>query len=441
MTEEQVVQLAPDAASLKAGKALAVENKWVTLSYNSRVLWGEVQGSGKEPYRTQVDLQQTAFKCSCPSRKFPCKHGLGLLLLFAKSAPGFKNSEDEPAWVSEWIGKRQTKAEKAAEPAAEVNPEQKEKDRLKRQQQRYQKVDAGVGELSQWLRDMVRTGTLSVPEKGPRYFEQTAARMVDAQATGLANGVKAFNHIAYSGSNWQSEVLKQCSQLYLWTQAFKNLPQLQPPLQEDVKNAIGWGRSAKDLGEEAESVTDDWLVLGRMSREEDRITVQQNWLYGYTSGRIALILNFSYQNAGVETPLVPGRISKATLQFYPSAFPFRALVAEHRGYENMYPQANAFPDFSEAETFLNQIWQAQPWADEIPLWVDQLQLVKAENDWFLRDNKSQVMSIDSAFDEMKILQLLALSGGQSMRLAILYSEGSVYPLGFQLGATYHLLAV
>ncbi len=441
MTEEQVVQLAPDAASLKAGKALAVENKWVTRACNFRVLWGEVQGSGKDPYRTQVDLQQTAFKCSCPSRKFPCKHGLGLLLLFAKSASGFQSSADEPAWVSEWMDKRQTKVEKVAETAQEVNPEQKEKERLKRQQQRHQKVATGVTELSQWLRDLVRAGTLHVPEKGYRHFEQTAARMIDAQASGLANGVKAFNRITYSGSDWQSQVLKQCSQLYLWTEAFKNLDDLPLPLQEDVKNAIGWGRSAKGLSQEAERIRDEWLVMGRRSWEEDRISVQQNWLYGYHSGRVALVLHFSYQNAGVETPLVPGRVSKATLQFYPSAFPFRALVSEHQGYADTNPEARAFEDFSQAETFLNRIWQAQPWADEIPVWMDRLELIKAENQWFLRDCKHQVLPIAPAWDEMNLFQLLALGGGQPMRLALLYSDGYVYPLGLQEETQYHLLSV
>nr|WP_279163542.1 SWIM zinc finger family protein [Rhodococcus erythropolis] len=27
-----------------------------------------------------VDLRGPAYKCSCPSRKFPCKHALGLLV-------------------------------------------------------------------------------------------------------------------------------------------------------------------------------------------------------------------------------------------------------------------------------------------------------------------------------------------------------------------------
>ncbi len=46
---------------------------------------GLCQGSGRQPYQARVDLAEPAFKCSCPSRKFPCKHGLALLLLFAKT--------------------------------------------------------------------------------------------------------------------------------------------------------------------------------------------------------------------------------------------------------------------------------------------------------------------------------------------------------------------
>ena len=33
------------------------------------------------PYRTVADLAGPASKCTCPSRKFPCKHALGLMLV------------------------------------------------------------------------------------------------------------------------------------------------------------------------------------------------------------------------------------------------------------------------------------------------------------------------------------------------------------------------
>ena len=84
-TAERVQGLAPDAASAKAGLGLAGPRKWVSIGREDNALWGECQGSGKTPYRSQVDLTDGASKCSCPSRKFPCKHSLGLLLLHRMS--------------------------------------------------------------------------------------------------------------------------------------------------------------------------------------------------------------------------------------------------------------------------------------------------------------------------------------------------------------------
>ena len=78
LTEEQILQLAPDDSSVKAGKGLATLSKWVLRECSGRAVWGHCQGSGKNPYQTVIDLNDIAFKCSCPSRKFPCKHGLGL---------------------------------------------------------------------------------------------------------------------------------------------------------------------------------------------------------------------------------------------------------------------------------------------------------------------------------------------------------------------------
>ena len=40
LTEEQIAQLAPDAASVKAGKGLANRTKWVLLEHSDRAIWG-----------------------------------------------------------------------------------------------------------------------------------------------------------------------------------------------------------------------------------------------------------------------------------------------------------------------------------------------------------------------------------------------------------------
>lgn len=104
-TPDQVVALATDASSVKAGQKLSKLSGWLTTGTNGTVLWGEFKGSGKSPYRTQIVLGEPAFKCTCPSRKFPCKHALGLLLGYSEN-PSAVGQSDPPDWVQEWLDKR-----------------------------------------------------------------------------------------------------------------------------------------------------------------------------------------------------------------------------------------------------------------------------------------------------------------------------------------------
>ncbi len=99
---EQVITLAPDTGAAQSSRGLATSGQWLRLGQGAGVIWGECQGSAAEPYQTQVDLTGPAFQCGCPSRKRPCKHGLGLLLLFAGQPQCFEIAQ-APAWVSEWL--------------------------------------------------------------------------------------------------------------------------------------------------------------------------------------------------------------------------------------------------------------------------------------------------------------------------------------------------
>ena len=75
---------APDSTSQIAGRRLARPGPWSAIGVSDGLLWGECQGSGKTPYRVTVDTGGRRYQCSCPSRKFPCKHALGLLFLWAE---------------------------------------------------------------------------------------------------------------------------------------------------------------------------------------------------------------------------------------------------------------------------------------------------------------------------------------------------------------------
>src|SRR5574342_255138 len=122
LTVEQINSLAPDSSSLKTAQGLANVRHWVNLGENDKALWGECKGSGKEPYKVRIDLLNVGYACSCPSRKFPCKHSLGLMLLSATS-PASLTEKHPPLWVAEWLEKREerkTKAERKVQAEGET---------------------------------------------------------------------------------------------------------------------------------------------------------------------------------------------------------------------------------------------------------------------------------------------------------------------------------
>ncbi len=106
---DSVLALAPDDASRRAAATLARPAPWDGAGAAGDLVWGQCAGSGKNPYQVIVDLTGPAFKCSCPSRKFPCKHALAVLLLWSA---GTVPDEREPAdYARAWQEARQAKAQ------------------------------------------------------------------------------------------------------------------------------------------------------------------------------------------------------------------------------------------------------------------------------------------------------------------------------------------
>ena len=308
-TTEQIIALAPDASSAKNGQALVDTRKWVSLGENEQAVWGECQGSGKLPYQTQIDLRVTAFRCSCPSRKFPCKHGLGLFLLKLSQPTAFTENTP-PDWVSEWLKARVQKQAKQSEPAGHVvDPAGK----AKRAQQRHSKVTAGMQDLELWLRDLVRQGLAAAAGQPYSFWDAVAARLVDAQAPGVARLVREMASIPHSGAGWQERLLENLGRVYLLIEGFKRLETLPAETQADIRTQIGWTKSEELLA--ASSVRDRWLVLAQRVAEEDRLRVQRIWLWGSESEQAALILHFAHGNEALETSLVPGTSVDAELVF------------------------------------------------------------------------------------------------------------------------------
>ncbi len=419
-TEEQILALAPDDASKKSGKGLAGAANWVSFGANSDAIWGECQGSGSKPYQTQVDLNNIAFKCSCPSRKFPCKHGLGLMLFYSKDQNHFSGKEI-PAWVSEWLGKRTEKAEKIEEKVAKPVDEVAQ---AKRQQARVSKVKDGIEELLLWIKDIIRNGAMHIPEKPYAFWNGMAKRMVDAQAPGLATMVNGLGEIPYFKEGWQHIFLDRLLAIYLLIEGYRNIETLEPAMQAEIRALIGFTQSQSELKAQT-GIKDNWCVIARQVTEEERLIVEKFWLYGTQSQQYALILQFTVNSQARELALLPGSVIEAELVFYNADLPLRALLKE----QTATRQSTALAGHTNWEAVIEaQVkWnERNPFITELPFVVNLLRPVNHNEQWWLQDTDNNMMQM---VQPTGLYELLALCGGQHLPMVVLGKEHKYQPVG------------
>lgn len=432
LTEDQILTLAPDESSKKSGKDLSNAAKWGTKGVNEFALWGECQGSGSKPYRTQIALNNIAFKCSCPSRKFPCKHGIGLLLLYAKNGQSFIDHK-APDWVTEWLNKRSDKEEnKTAKKDKLVD----EAAQAKRLQARENIVEDGINELLLWIKDIVRNGILSIPEKGAQFFGGMSKRLIDAKAPGLAGMVKNLGNINFYFEGWQSLFMDQMARIYLVIAAYKNKEGISSLITEDVRTQIGFTQATEILKEQ-NGIVDSWLVLGKQTTEEDGLVTERNWLYGTQTDKYALVLQFIVRGQGAGFSITPGMTLNAELVFYESIQPLRALIKkEIQGGENQLvkPFQN-WEQVAEAETILNR---SLPFRSERPFIIKNITPVQFDNSWWLADENHNLVQLKSKYKYL--YTILSLSGGEPMNMAVLGKENRYEPLGVWNNSHYMMVS-
>jgi hypothetical protein len=435
-TSDQVLKLAPDASSARSGRDLAAARKWVSLGCDDQAAWGECQGSGATPYQTRIDLGEPAFRCSCPSRKFPCKHALGLFLLYAEQRGAFA-TDAQPEWVAEWLDSRAKKAEqraKKAEPAGEGEAGAAAvvdaAAQAKRAADREARVAAGLVELKRWLLDLVRQGLASAQGRPYSFWESVAARMVDAQAPGAARMVRDLAGIPASGEGWPERLLERLGRLLLLVEGYSRIAELPEPTQADLRSLIGWTQDQKELLGRP-GVRDHWLVLGRRVELQDQIKVQRTWLAGQATGRPALVLHFAAGNQPLDVSLVPGTSLDAELVFFPSAWPLRALVKERFSPAGAFETSMGEPSLERAIAGYGDALAVHPWIERYPLSLQGVIPVHRDGRWILRDSEGFQVPLSPRLDQG--WWILACSGGNPIGVFGEYDGDSLRPLSLWNG--------
>ncbi len=423
-TAEQVLALAPDPLSHTAARSLAAPDRWRDAGFGSNPpsLWGLCRGSGANPYQTCADLTEPAYHCSCPSRKFPCKHALALMLLWSSGAI---DAREPPEWVTEWQASRTDRKQRAdarAVARAGTRPARSADDGpTKTAQRRAERVDAGLAELDRWLADQVRQGIAAASRGGYAHWDRMAARLVDAQAPALASTVRRLASVA----TVPDRLLTELSLIRLLVAGHRRAADLDPALAATIRARIGFPVGTNDVLA-GPHMRDDWAVVGVRDNGDERLMVRRVWLYGVSSARRVLVLSFAAQGQPLASDLILGTSVDADVCFYPGALPLRALVATRHAPAAPFTDPPGAVGVAQALDSYAEALAAEPWLDRWPVLLsDVIPVADDAGRWHLLDPAGDALPLDAALGPP--WRLTAAAGGRPATVAAEWTPTGLRP--------------
>ncbi len=460
-TPDQVLSLAPDKAAAAAALALAVPAVWSLAGCDDSAVWGQYIAASAEPYNVAVDLSDDvsgpAYRCSCPSRKIPCKHGLGLLLLHSNR--GVARARRLP-FATEWLQRRLSRPDaesdngeatrhhgdvvathdgdeladasdgalgggsRSARPMPAADPA-----RQKRQFERAERMRAGLQELDRWLADRIRVGLANAELSDPATWERLAARLVDAQCGALANRVKRVATKVGSHPRWHDDVLEEMALLHALALGAQRTGNLPGHLGDGVHAATGL-TVAKDDVLASVPTTGHWFVAAESRTREDRITVQRTWLAAQTSSSgdattWAMVLSFGAFGNEVTAEYEVGTTIEADVHWYPGGINLRALVGRVHGPPAPTRFSPRSTMIAEALTAAGWAVAGEPWLERYPVWVVATPTPLGNGRWCLVDGSGAV-PIAGTFARMA--EVVSVSAGYPVELIGEWSIDGFLPL-------------
>ncbi len=392
-----------------------------------------------------VDHVGVTTRCTCASRRRPCKHALALLLLWSN---GDVADTTAPAPVVGWLASRQVSdthrvSDTTARPSTtETTPtgdpapgdglsdtshddagEMPDRDRAR--DERVERMYSGLTELDRWLDDRMRTGLADPALAKYSTWDDLAARLVDAQAGSLANRIRRLAGLVGASPDWHSDVLAELGLLHLLAQAGRRLGSLPGPLADAVATSVGWQVRQADVLAGVPD-TDTWIVAARSDTREDRIEVRRHWLRGAASGRWALLLSFAAYRQSLDTSLTVGTAIAADLHRYPGPA-LRSLIGARHG-DPTEPSRPPAVDLVSACGEIGMLLAAEPWLDRVPFTANASIAVDGSR-FALTDAGGTLPLIATG---RPLATLLAVAGGGPVDVTCEWTPHGVVPLTVHL---------
>lgn len=422
-TEEQIHQLAPNDSTERRARQLATVSRWNDLSTNHQGIWGRCTGSGSQAYQVQIHLTGPKFNCSCPVRKSPCKHSLALLYLYVKSGALFKQ-EQPPTAIAQWMD-RQDDTSSVATATTSLPPVKSAEELAKatrakerRWQQRLDLMQSGIDELEQWLSDLVRQGIANTDATQKSFWDQVAAKMVDAKLPSLSSFLKETYQILRTNSDWSELVVERLGVLYSLTQAFQHRQQLPDSLAQELYTCLGKTKTKAQVIEQGKHQTDTWLVAAvREDEDVEGRAFRKVWLWGLKTNQWAMLLEFSFGAVAYEQSYPLGSTWQGTLAFYSSVYPQRATWVHTHPQppaEHLIPTVPTLSLDNHLKHYSQALLQ-HPWLPNIAVALSKIQVGFDPQKQLLLFQDQQTLPC-ATLPEATQWTLLAISGGHPVDL-------------------------
>ncbi|WP_141501244.1 SWIM zinc finger family protein [Paenibacillus luteus] len=200
--------LALNAGAIKNGNDLVRKNSFQKLSRteDGTLLFGECKGSGKEPYSCSADFvkaEQPVFRCSCPSRQFPCKHILGLMYAYA----GGKEFtvEELPVDIADKREKADKREEKKKDTAsAPAGTESKRKVNKNALAKKLAAQLEGIELAHKLVLQIVQSGLAALDKRSIKMYEDQAKQLGNHYIPGIQAAVREVLVLTGSADNPES---------------------------------------------------------------------------------------------------------------------------------------------------------------------------------------------------------------------------------------------
>ncbi|MFZ1400974.1 MAG: hypothetical protein WAS33_28985 [Candidatus Promineifilaceae bacterium] len=390
-TTEQILGLAPDQFTLRAGRGLAEPQKWIALHHADDTVWGIHPNGRNQTTETAVYLPTFSYLCTCNSRKAPCRHSLALLQLWQQHAHKF-TPQPPNRRLATWAKREQIKQQR---PNGRSQPHN------------LPQLKTGLDALELWLLDMVRHGLARLPERPQAYWDTMAHRLVDTQALPLAQTVRHLAQLPKTQPDWPEQTLQEIGRLYLIIQGFRQFEELPATTQADLQTAVGWLPTST----ENPPISDNWLVLGRQQEPAGSQTRHTTWLWGQETQITAQLIDLSRSAVPEGSWLPSGSAWRGALQFAPSGWP--QIAVRHGQLQAIAAPAIAPVGFASIRTATQAYGRslaANPWLAHFPMLLPNVQPKPTESGWQLEDPSGTWLPLPDKFSHG--WHLLALAGGR-----------------------------